>query len=812
MKGLYHGFKITDHDSEMSTQWMDNYKSATDPQWRGAVERQIIREISNGRYVPASTTPTIVSALGAIPKPNNLDVRIIHDCSRPPGNAVNDLACKDQFSYQTIEDVVDLIKPSYYLAKLDLASAYRSVKIHPTDWPIAGLAWTFDGDTEPTVMTDRRLMFGARKSPYIFNTLSQAVCRIMAHHNYDNVKCYLDDFAIVSPTYAHCLETLNYLIKLLRTLGFSINYNKVEGPTQSIIYLGILLDTNTMTLSLPKKKMELLLQQIKTIKAAKSVSKRDLQSLAGRMSWACHVVYGGRFHLRRLIDTITSLDSPGHRTKVTGDMVKDLDWWISYAAKFNGSVQMTDNRSHIAAAIDASSYAAGGICHSEFFSSPWSDWDGVNDLHINYKEVLALLPALMLWAPRWANHRVHIHSDNQTAVAIINKGTCKHPRVMDTLRSIFWLTASYNIRLVAHYYPGSHNTLADACSRLPNLAAWKTLQEAAPQFCSHETSVEPLTQGSRPLPVKLLGTQYSYGLCHTSKDLSKFLSQPGTDPNTSIIGDLKMLCCIPRTATEAQFCAPIHEHYSPITSRVGFTKSNGKRPPPQMHFTGHQTGQRRYPRAQSSSHSPDATQFLEFPRHVKSPSCHNVGRCLDSILLPTEEVQCAPCNSPWVRPQPTAPASGHCSDSTGDCTTHQMDQNDPIQGKDLAYPPPSPTRAPPLSFPGRSLGHHAGKGGTKGWASPRLPLGQHVALPPGYSIPCSLQGLPTPQHRQINNWRAQFSQRGSILGLPGGSPSRHYPDLRGLAIQHIHFIHPALCAYHAGSHDSHGPGTASRGT
>ncbi|CAC5385457.1 unnamed protein product [Mytilus coruscus] len=44
-------------------------------------------------------------------------------------------------------------------------------------------------------------------------------------------------------TYDRCSAALNCLIQLLRKLGFYINWNKVEGPSQRLIFLGILIDT-----------------------------------------------------------------------------------------------------------------------------------------------------------------------------------------------------------------------------------------------------------------------------------------------------------------------------------------------------------------------------------------------------------------------------------------------------------------------------------------------------------------------------------------------------------------------------------------
>ena len=258
--------------------------------------------------------PTVISALGAIPKDASR-IRLIHDCSRPHGHAVNDFATINKFSFTSIRDAMTLLTPECYLAKIDLASAYRSVGIHPSDFDMAGLAWTFSGDNQPTFMYDSRLMFGARKSPGIFNELSQAVCRIMNHLGHHKIIAYLDDFLIISDSYQECLDQMQALITLLRSLGFAINYNKVCGPTQRLTFLGIELDTVDWVVRLPQDKHML---------TQRSVTKRALQSLAGKLSWAGQVISGGRAHMRRVLVRINQLHGPNHRTRVTSDMRTDL--------------------------------------------------------------------------------------------------------------------------------------------------------------------------------------------------------------------------------------------------------------------------------------------------------------------------------------------------------------------------------------------------------------------------------------------------------------------------------------------------------
>ena len=103
---------------------VDNYQSVRENYAK--VEQQQNEEIALGHYITTYQKPKIVSALGAIPKKNG-KVRVILDCSRPYGMAVNDFASPNKFQYQTLQDAITHITPSCFLAKLDLSQAYRVV-------------------------------------------------------------------------------------------------------------------------------------------------------------------------------------------------------------------------------------------------------------------------------------------------------------------------------------------------------------------------------------------------------------------------------------------------------------------------------------------------------------------------------------------------------------------------------------------------------------------------------------------------------------------------------------------------------------
>jgi len=193
LHGIRHGFRLVNVAGYQSVE-QENYKSATCSDNREAVEKQILTELEEGRYVVVQTKPTIVSALGAIVKKNG-SIRLIHDASRPDGTSLNSYAIlESKMRFESIDTAERLLHPGYFMAKLDLKSAYRSVLLHPSQYDLTGLKWTFKGHKTATYLVDTRLPFGARFSPGIFHNLTQAVKVIMRERGHTGLVVYLDDF------------------------------------------------------------------------------------------------------------------------------------------------------------------------------------------------------------------------------------------------------------------------------------------------------------------------------------------------------------------------------------------------------------------------------------------------------------------------------------------------------------------------------------------------------------------------------------------------------------------------------------------
>ena len=95
LNGLQNGFDIIDIDTTPTKVHCDNHLSAQpgSPLYDRA-SKQILHEIGMGNYEVVSEPPDIRSPLGVLEKPDG-GVRLIHDCSMPPGRAVNDYSTEE---------------------------------------------------------------------------------------------------------------------------------------------------------------------------------------------------------------------------------------------------------------------------------------------------------------------------------------------------------------------------------------------------------------------------------------------------------------------------------------------------------------------------------------------------------------------------------------------------------------------------------------------------------------------------------------------------------------------------------------------
>jgi hypothetical protein len=280
---------------------------------------------------------------------------------------------------------------------------------------------------------------------------------------------YLDDFLILESSQERCQEAHDCLLELLQRLGFEINFDKVVPPCQALTFLGVFIDSRNRTLSLPEDKLGKLQTLLHDWQCRRKVTKRELQHLVGKLSWAARVVRGGRTFLRRLIDLSCKLQRAHHRIRLNSSARADISWWATYISVFNGTVGFIDSIPVPSGqfSTDACTEGGGGYFDADWFYVNWQgDYPEVATAHINVKELFAVGLAAERWAPLWRDSHIIVHTDNTNTLFAINKGTSRCVQMMPILRRLFWLSATHNFYLTACHIRGTDNVVSDCLSRL----------------------------------------------------------------------------------------------------------------------------------------------------------------------------------------------------------------------------------------------------------------------------------------------------------------------------------------------------------
>lgn len=259
-----------------------------------AVDMKLSKELAAHRLAgPFASLPfqsLTVSPLGVIPKKTPGEFRLIHHLSFPRGFSVNDGISEEDTSvrYSTVSDAIRMIKragPGCFLAKTDIKNAFRLIPIREADHHLLGMKW------RGKYYYDRCMPMGCASSCKTFETFSTAVQWIAQQKlHIKNMLHLLDDFLIVSPSHVLCTNYLNSFLALCEDIGLPMAPEKTCGPTTTLSFAGIELDTIKLEARLPPEKIDKCVATISYFLRRKKVTLKELQSLVGLLNFACSVL------------------------------------------------------------------------------------------------------------------------------------------------------------------------------------------------------------------------------------------------------------------------------------------------------------------------------------------------------------------------------------------------------------------------------------------------------------------------------------------------------------------------------------------
>ena len=359
-------------------------------------------------------------------KPNSDIRRVIIDLSWPLGASVNSVIDKSTYldapfklAFPTVDDIMSELKclgRGALLYKIDVSRAFRHVKVDPGGYDLLGLHWHH-------AYVDTCVPFGTRHRSQTFQRLSDAVRYIMRQRGF-HVIDYIDDYVGFGvPSVARA--SFASLFDLMKQLGLTVSDKKLVPPSTQVVCLGVLINTEKGTVSIPSEKLRQINDMVKEWLTKETCTKRQLQSLLGLLLYVHKCVKPARAFLNRMLALLLDL---------TSDFRRDLMWFGKFLPLYNG-VSLYDHRPvDFTLELDACLTGLGGRWSKFVYHLPIAR--GFMNFSIVHLEMVNILLAVRLFQVQWSGRRVLIRCDNEAVVSVLRSGRTRDPYLGACARNI----------------------------------------------------------------------------------------------------------------------------------------------------------------------------------------------------------------------------------------------------------------------------------------------------------------------------------------------------------------------------------------
>ena len=436
------------------------------------VDKYIATELKLGSILgPFTDKPTEtvhMNPLMSRPKKASSDRRIIMDLSFAPNNmSVNNGIPKDYLQGEAIRTVLPTARDlahqlvqsgqGTYMYGLDLARAYRQMRIDPADWPLMGLRW------KGRWFLDKCPAFGIRLGAHFCCRMTEAYCYLSRQEDRP-VFAYIDDVIGWASNRKTAWIYFQENRLLMKELGLAEAAGKATPPDTTVVWIGVKFDTLKMTMEIPPEKRAEVLQEVTVWLQEKRISLRQLQKLLGKIFHATKCCQPARLFCNRLLDGLRVAYREG-TISIGSDMRMDLFWLLSFLAKFNGQHLMRPQQPAHIITVDSCLTGGGGAWNQNMYKVQYPQTILDCGFHISQLEMYNLLLAVRWWQTQLKHKNVQLQCDNAATVAVLQAGRSSDPLMRGCAREVWLLCCLHDIEITVRHIPGTQNEVADTLSR-----------------------------------------------------------------------------------------------------------------------------------------------------------------------------------------------------------------------------------------------------------------------------------------------------------------------------------------------------------
>lgn len=214
------------------------------------------------------------------------------------------------------------------MSSTDVSRAYKNFRSDPLDWPLLAFQW------RGSFYCDVSMPFGTRASSCHMQRVANAIVRMLKDCDVI-AKMYIDDLILISPSREKAARDLEIAQSLLKELGLPEAPDKVQQPSTKVTCLGVEIDSVSMSISVPQQKLEEIKVCVSKAVKLKSMSKKHLQSVIGKVIHVAKCIRPARLFVSRLLEALRGMKNKRY-IKVSKEMRDDFIWFQEFSSQWNG--------------------------------------------------------------------------------------------------------------------------------------------------------------------------------------------------------------------------------------------------------------------------------------------------------------------------------------------------------------------------------------------------------------------------------------------------------------------------------------------
>ena len=247
----------------------------------------------------------------------------------------------------TLDTAIKLIPASCFMTSIDIKDTYYSIPVALKHQKYLKFIW------RDQLYAFSSLPLGLSSSPRVFSKVMKPVFAYLRSQFGHTCLGYIDDSFYLKDSYKECELATLHVLQLIISLGFKVHPEKsVIIPTQTLEFLGFVLDSIRMIVTLTSKKVDKILQLCQKFSHPnKQFTIREVASFLGTLVSSFPGVQFGPLHYCQIeVDKERNLKlNQGNfdaLMTLSSDSLSEVCCWFSCPLKENPPIQPIRSNLH----------------------------------------------------------------------------------------------------------------------------------------------------------------------------------------------------------------------------------------------------------------------------------------------------------------------------------------------------------------------------------------------------------------------------------------------------------------------------------